>query len=227
LAVKTPVLFINFKTYAESTGARAVALAKVADKVSKKTKASIVLVVQPTDISAVSSAAKLGVFAQHVDPVDYGANTGHILPEAVKAAGATGTVLNHAENKRDNKFIEAATARAHCAGLAVMCCAESEARACEIALFNEKPEFIAIEPPELIGGNVSVSTAKPELIANTVKAVKAIAPGISIITGAGIKTSQDVSKALELGTKGVFLASAVVKSKTPEQVLMELVSGLK
>ena len=226
LSLSLPVLFINFKTYAQATGAKAVELARIADSVSQETGKNIILVVQAVDIAAVSSATKLGVFAQHVDPIEYGAHTGSVLPEAVKAAGAFGAVLNHAENKRDNKFVASAIMRAHAAGLVVMCCAESKERACEIADFGEKPEFIAIEPPELIGGGVSVSTANPKLISDTVEAVQKIAPQISIVTGAGIKSAGDTSKALELGTRGVFVASAIVKSNDQESALKKLLSGM-
>ena len=124
-----PVLFINFKTYSKSTGKNAVALAEKAQKIANKEKASIALVVRAVDIRAVSKAVELPVFAQHIDPVSFGSNTGHILPEAVKEAGAVGTVLNHAENKRDNAFIEKAIERAKGLGLIVMVCAEDIERA--------------------------------------------------------------------------------------------------
>src|SRR3989339_432641 len=96
--MKFPVLFINFKTYKEATGKNAIKLASVAKKISSKRKKNIVIVAQPTDISAVSKLG-IAVFSQHIDAAGYGSNTGFILPEAVKSAGAKGTVLNHAEHK--------------------------------------------------------------------------------------------------------------------------------
>ncbi|HIH16207.1 MAG TPA: triose-phosphate isomerase [Candidatus Diapherotrites archaeon] len=220
----TPVLFLNFKAYAEATGKQALALARLAEKVARKTKTTIALVVQAPDLFPVSRAVSLPVFAQHLDPVSFGACTGHILPEGVRQAGAKGTILNHAENKRSNDFIQAAIARAHAAGLLVMVCAETTARAREVAAFS--PDFVAVEPPELIGGNVSVSTAKPEVIASTVSAVKSVNPAICVITGAGIKSGADVEKALELGTSGVFVASGVVRAASPARALAELCKGL-
>ena len=221
-----PVLFINFKCYKQATGKDAVRLAKLAEEAAKSANASIALVVQAADIRAVSEAVSLPVFAQHVDPIESGSHTGHVLPEAVKAAGASGTVLNHAENKRDNAFLEGAIKRAHEAGLTVMACAENTVRAEQIASFQGKPEFIAIEPPELIGGDISVSTAQPELITETVKAVHKIAP-IPVITGAGIKDAADVKKAIELGTKGVFVASGVVKAADQAEAIRGLIEGFK
>ena len=219
-----PVLFINFKTYGEATGKNAVALAKKAQRAAGN--ASIALVVQAADIRLVSSSVKLPVFAQHIDPVSFGSNTGHILPEAVKEAGAVGTVLNHAENKRDNAFLEKAVARAKGLGLLVMVCAEDLSRARQIASFENKPDFIAVEPPELIGGNVSVSTAKPELITDCVKAIKGIAPQIEAITGAGVKNASDVRASLLLGTRGVFVASGIIKAQDQLSAIKDLVSGM-
>jgi len=223
-SIRLPVLFVNFKAYAESTGKQAVKLAKSAERVARQTKSSIVLVVQASDIHAVSQAVSLPVFAQHVDPVSFGAHTGQVLPEAVKSVGAVGTILNHAENKRDNVFLQAATRRAHETGLKVLLCAETVARARELAAFG--PDFLAVEPPELIGGDVSVSTAKPEVISSAVEAVQAVDARVVILTGAGIKSSLDVSKALELGTKGIFVASGIVKAPNPAKALADLCKGL-
>ena len=222
-----PVLFINFKTYAESTGKNAVGFAKNAQKIAGKEKASIALVVQAVDIRAVSKAVKLPVFAQHIDPVSFGSSTGSILPEAVKEAGAVGTVLNHAENKRDNAFIEKAIKRAKEAGLIAMACAENLERAKQIASFRQKPDLIAVELPELIGGDLSVSTANPGLITDSVKAVKEIAPEIGVITGAGIKNGSDAKKALELGTKGVFVASGIIRAGNQSAAIKDIVGGFK
>lgn len=220
-----PVLFVNFKTYQEATGKNALALAKLCESAAKKEKASIALVVQAVDLSAVAESVSLPVFAQHVDAISFGANTGRILPEALKQAGAAGSIINHAELKQPNDAIQKAIARCHAAGLLVMACAETNARAIELAAFA--PDFIAVEPPELIGGNISVSTARPELISGSVKSIKGINPSINVITGAGVKTAKDVSTALALGTSGVFVASGIVKAAGQKMALLELISGFK
>lgn len=217
-------LFINFKTFEQGTGRNALKLAVLAEACAKKTGEKIVLVVQATDIRLLSENVSLDIFAQHVDPIEFGSHTGSILPEAVKSAGAKGTVLNHAENKRNNDFLQNAIVRAHNIGLKVMVCAETVVRAKEIASFFEKPDFIAVEPPELIGGKVSVSSANPKIISDTVAAVHAIA-NIPVITGAGINSTEDVRKAIELGTNGVFVASSIVKSPDPEKAIMDLLKG--
>ncbi len=223
--MKLPVLFLNFKTYEQGTGKKARELAKIAEAIAMETGKSIALVVQAADIRMLAEAVDLPIFAQHIDPVSYGSNTGKILPETVKEAGAIGTVINHAENKRDNKFVEDAVKRAKETGLTVMVCAETTERAKEVAAFS--PQFIAVEPPELIGGVISVSTAKPEIISDSVEAVKEINSEIDLITGAGVNSTADVEKSTELGAKGVFVASKILKADDPKKAIEELVAGFK
>ncbi|MDD5148107.1 MAG: triose-phosphate isomerase [Candidatus ainarchaeum sp.] len=226
--LKLPVLFINFKVYEEASGRNALALAKKAEQVSKKAKAGIVLVVQATDMRMLSEKTSLPLFAQHVDAIGYGRHSGWISPASVKQAGAIGTILNHAEHKISNEALEKTIALAKKQGLLVMACAEDLERARQIASFASKPDFIAIEPPELISReDVSVSTARPELISDSVEAIKRIAPEIIVITGAGIHSPSDVSKAVELGTSGVFVANKIVKSQDQKKAIEELASGLK
>jgi len=227
LKLKLPVLFINFKVYEEATGKNALALAKKAEAVAKKAKANVILVVQPTDLRLISGKIRLPLFAHHTDPIEFGAKTGWISPFAVKQAGAVGTFLNHAEHKVSNEILEQSIGIAKKAGLSVLACAEDLERAKQIASFSEKPDFIAIEPPELISGDISVSTARPKFVSDSVSAIKQIAPKIIVITGAGIKNSADVAKAIELGTSGVIVASGIVKNSDQKKAIADLVSGLK
>ena len=215
-------LFVNFKTYEQGTGDKAVALSRLLSSFYSG-DVEIIPVVQAVDLRGVSLASQLKVFGQHIDPVSFGSNTGKILPEALKAAGAKGTVLNHAENKISNELIEKTLKRCREAGLKVMVCAEDLKRAKEVAKFF--PDFIAVEPPELIGGDISVSTAKPSLISDSVREIRKINPKIIAITGAGVKNAGDVSKAIELGTSGVFVASGIVCAKDQEYAIRELLGG--
>ena len=97
-----------------------------------------------------------------------------------------------------------------------------EARA--LAALN--PTMIAVEPPELIGGDISVTSADPEIISATVAAVKEVNPNVRVLCGAGVKNGADVAAAIELGAEGVLLASGVTKASDPGYVLLDLVSGL-
>ncbi|MDH5461050.1 MAG: triose-phosphate isomerase, partial [Candidatus Bathyarchaeota archaeon] len=95
--LRTPIILINFKTYAEATGKKALKLAETAANVSLETDICIGLAPQLTDLASVARLVALPVFAQHIDPITPGSFTGHVLPESVKEAGATGTLINHSE----------------------------------------------------------------------------------------------------------------------------------
>jgi triosephosphate isomerase (TIM) len=140
----------------------------------------------------------------------------------VKAAGATGTLINHAERRLTLADIEASNRLARTAGLETVICTNNVATSGAAAFFN--PDYIAIEPPELIGSGISVSKADPEIIENSVAAVHSVNATVKVLTGAGITTGECVRTALDLGTDGVLLASGVVKAKDPEAVLRDLVS---
>ncbi|MCK4809144.1 MAG: triose-phosphate isomerase [Candidatus Aenigmarchaeota archaeon] len=217
-----PLIVINLKTYETGTGKKALNLAKLAEEVSISTGSKFIFCVQPTDIRAISSQVKIPIYAQHIDPITYGSNTGYILPESVKSAGAKGTLLNHAERKIDHKILKTSISIAKDKGLKVIACADSVKEANQIAHFS--PDYIAIEPPELIGGDISVSTAKPQIITGTIDAVKKVDLNIKVLVGAGIKTSLDVKKSVELGAAGVLLASGVTRAKSPKKVMQDLVS---
>ena len=85
-----------------------------------------------------------------------------------------------------------------------------------------KPDYVAIEPPELIGSGIPVSKADPGIVRNSVAAVTD--PNVKVLCGAGISKGEDVKAALELGTVGVLLASGVVKAKDPKAALRDLVT---
>jgi triosephosphate isomerase (TIM) len=222
--VKLPMIFVNFKAFKEATGQNAVKLAKVCEKVAKDTGFTIAIAVQAADIYQVSHAVKIPVFAQHIDPINYGPFTGHNLAECVKENGAVGTMINHSEYWLDRESIRKCIGRAKEAGLKTIVCAADPETATGVAQL--KPDFIVLEPPELIGGEVSVSTAEPYLIEDTIEKVKKVW-NIPILCGAGIKNQRDVSIALQLGASGIVLATHVMQADRPEAVLKELVEGLK
>ncbi len=224
---KRALIIVNFKTYKEATGENAVKLAKMCEEAARKAKgAKVAVAVQAADISRVASAIDtklVFVFAQHIDANGQGKSTGFVTAEAVKAAGATGTLLNHAEHKITDISKRITIAKA--AGLMTVVCAASLAEAKTISSLTPFPDYIAIEPPELIGGTVSVSKARPELIAEAVEAIKGANSKIIVLCGAGVNSSEDIRKALELGTEGVLVATAVVLAKNPEDALSGLIRG--
>ncbi|MBI2176073.1 triose-phosphate isomerase [Candidatus Woesearchaeota archaeon] len=224
-----PMIIINFKAYKEATGENAVKLAKACEAAAKKAKgrAKVTVAVQAADIFRVAAAVDtkvVAVFAQHIDANGQGKSTGFITAEAVRDAGASGTLLNHAEHKITDIAKRIATAKA--AGLATVVCAANVAEAKAIASLTPSPDYIAVEPPELIGGKVSVSKAKPEVVSDSVAAVKSAGSSIKVLCGAGVNSGEDVKKALELGTEGILVASSVVLANDPEEALLGLIEGV-
>ncbi len=215
--LQTPLIIVNFKTYLESTGKRAVELAKQAEKAAKETGANIVVVPQFVDIAAIAEAVEIPVFAQHIDPIKPGNSTGHILVEAIKEAGAVGTLINHSECQLRLIDVDAIIALAKEKGLISCVCANNPSVSAAVAAMH--PDITSVEPPELIGTGISVSKAKPEIVTDTVKLVHKIDPKMTILCGAGISHAEDVSIALKLGTRGVLVASGIVKAKDPYSVL--------
>ena len=208
---------MNFKTYIEATGKRAVELAKIADQVSRDSGVTIAVAPQFTDLKTVTEAVEIPVFSQHIDPIKPGAYTGHVLVEAVKAAGASATLLNHSERRIKISEIEEVLSLARVSDLATLVCTDTPGVSAAVASLN--PDMIAIEPPDLIGTGVSVSKARPELITNAIKRIRSVNSSVDILCGAGVSTPEDVGKALELGTHGVLVSSSVVKGTNPSQLL--------
>lgn len=213
-------IIVNFKAYNEALGEKAEILAEKFTEVDGKTDGDVI--VSPTAVDLLRTVDKdIKTFAQHAGPLDTGSHTGHTVAEAVEVSGASGTLINHSEKRMDTEDIESAVERCESLGLKTVVCAQTVDEVEEYSSFD--PDFIAFEPPELIGGDTAVSQAEPEVIE---EAVERTAEGVETLTGAGIKSSEDVSKSIELGCQGVLVASGVVKSENPVESLENLCEGL-
>jgi triosephosphate isomerase len=173
---------------------------------------------------SIANTAGIETWGQHVAPVDHGSHTGHTLAEAVRAAGATGTLLNHSERRLTLADIDAALDAAERAGLETIVCANNPDQVAAAAALG--PDAVAVEPPELIGGDVSVATADPEIVEKAVAAAAAVDPDVAVYCGAGVSTGDDVAAAADLGAEGVLLASGVAKADDPRAALDGLLSGV-
>ncbi len=218
--LKGSLIVVNFKTYLEATGKKGVELARAAEGVAREKGISIVVAPQFTDLKSISESVQIPVFSQHLDPVRPGPYTGHVLPEAVRSAGATGTLLNHSERRIKVSEIEESIELARSAGLLTLVCANTSGVGAAAA--SLRPDMIAVEPPELIGTGIAVSKAKPEVITNSVNRIRQVDTSVKILCGAGVSSSEDVLKALRLGTDGVLVSSSVVKSQDPRKLLLEM-----
>lgn len=212
------MIFVNFKTYQEGTGEAALSLAKICQGVEKTSGIKIIPIVQTADIFRLASQG-LVVWAQHVDGVDFGSYTGQVLSKSLLEAGAKGVLLNHSEKKLS--FEKVKNILQSLKGLQSLVCAESIEEGQRLA--ELKPDFLAYEPPELIGGEISVSQARPEIISEFVEKIK----DIPVLIGAGIHQQTDVKRALELGAKGILVSSDVVLADNPQQELLDLIKGFK
>jgi len=222
--LQSPLIIINFKTYLESTGKRALELASQAERAAKETGVGMVVVPQAIDIAKIAQAVEIPVFAQHSDPIKPGNSTGHMLIEALKEAGATGTLINHSERQLRLIDIEATIALCREQNFISCVCANNPLVSAATAALN--PDITSMEPPELIGTGISVSKAKPEIITDTSRLVKQVNPKMPLLCGAGISTAEDVSSALRLGTQGVLVASGIVKAKDPYGVLVAFAEAI-
>jgi len=155
-------------------------------------------------------------WVQHVDPADQGENTGWVTVEGVEEAGARGTLLNHSEHKLDKEVLEKTMKLIAGMAFEVCTCAADpdEARwAAEL-----EPNYVAYEPPELIGSTEkSVASEK----SGTIKQI-VLSTHCPILIGAGIHSPEDVKAGLEMGAKGILLATDIVLAEDPEYQLRQL-----
>jgi len=222
--MELPIIAINMKTYPQSCGMNGQKLAEYCEEVMVETGKSIAIAPQQIDLSMYVDLFDVPIFAQHVDNVKQGSSTGRVTPEALAEIGCTGTFINHSEYRIPARDVEELVGRCRELGLITIVCTRDPEESQAYARFG--PDFIAVEPPELIGGDISVTTANPDIVSDSVKLVKNTAPEVKVLCGAGVKSGQDVMKAIELGAEGVLLASGVVKASDQKAVLQDLVGSL-
>jgi len=210
------MIVVNLKAYSNAVGEKSEDVMEACRRASEVTGERVVVAPQPEDLLR---AEDVEVFAQHVDGVNPGSHTGSVLARGLKEAGATGTLINHSERRLQDRDIEASVNAAKSLGLKTIVCAQSPDDCEKYSRFD--PDYIAFEPPELIGGDNPVSEAKPGLIQEAVERTEA-----DVLTGAGIKSKKDVEKSIELGCEGVLVASGVVKANDKYAEVKELCEGL-
>jgi triosephosphate isomerase len=212
-------VLVNLKAYPCDP----VAVAEAARDVAEESGVRIGVAPQAAHLDAVAETG-VETWAQHVDPIAHGSHTGHTLAEAVADAGATGTLLNHSEHRLTLAAVDGALDAAERADLETVVCANNPDQVAAAAALG--PDAVAVEPPELIGGDVSVSTADPDIVEGAVAAAGAVDPEVDVYCGAGVSTGDDLAAAADLGAEGVLLASGVAKADDPRAALSDLVSGV-
>lgn len=223
--MKPPVVILNFKAYQEVEGDRALRLARICQKVAAESGVPMAVCPPHLSLMAIARILEIPVYAQSVDPLPPGPGTGYVTPSMLHSTYASGTLVNHSEHRIPKDDIGKVVGMCGDLGLDVCICAETAEEAAEMAAFH--PRMVAIEPPDLIGGDVSVTTADPGIVSGSVDAVVAVDPNVAVYCGAGVKTGDDVRAAMDLGAHGVLLASGFVKAKDPEAVLRDMVSKIR
>lgn len=221
--ITAPVFEMGLKGY--MYGADAVRFARAADRLAAETGVTIVFDPQHVDIPAVAAATEhLVVFAQHMDPVTVGRGAGYILPEALRAAGAVGSLLNHAEHRITLADIAMTTRRARELGMATIVCADSPEEAAAVAML--RPDVVLAEPPDLIATDRSLSTELPWFVERSVELVHAVDPAILVMCGAGVRTPEDAARMIRLGVDGTGSTSAILKADDPAAALAAMIEAV-
>lgn len=216
-------LIINFKNYEEVSADKAIKLAESARRVAEKLKIEIVVAPPQPVLALIAKNIQIPVICQHIDNEMMGPSTGFIVPEIAKSYGAVGSLINHSEHRMEMSSIACLVERMRKLGMASIVCAQEPHEVVEISTLQ--PDFIAIEPPELIGSGRAVSKENPAIITKSIQG--AAGSRSSVICGAGITDKGDVAKAMELGSQGILVASSIVKANSWEKKITELASGMK
>lgn len=219
--MKNP-LIINFKNYEEVSADGAIRLSETARKVAEKIQVEIILAPPHPVLALIAKEIEIPVICQHVDDEKMGPSTGFTVPEIAKSYGAIGSLINHSEHRIEMNSIASLVKRLRRLGMVSIVCAQEPQEVVEISTFE--PDFIAIEPPELIGSGKAVSKENPTVIT---KSIEGAGSRSRIICGAGISDKEDVSKAMELGSQGILVASGVIKATSWDKKITELASGMK
>jgi triosephosphate isomerase len=200
-------------------------LALHADKISAKYHVPIIFDPQYVDIPILARATKhLLIFAQHMDSLEVGRGVGSVLPEAVKAAGAVGVLLNHIEKRLSKEELQRTIRRADEVGLASMACADDLEDAAAIA--RMAPNILIAESPNLIGVGKR-GEGDRETIAHINEAVWQINPAIRVLHGAGISCGQDVYDIIAAGAQATGSTSGIIKAQDPFAMLEEMIRSVR
>ncbi|HXV65970.1 MAG TPA: triose-phosphate isomerase [Nitrosopumilaceae archaeon] len=217
------MFIINCKNYDEVSGEKITKLVKTAKKISQKYGIKIA-VAPPQHLLSKVTSFSLPILAQHVDDSKIGSTTGFMVPELLKKSKIRGSLINHSEHRISKKEIEQLVVRLRKLKMISVVCVKDVSEALKYAKLN--PDYIAIEPPELIGSGKAVSKEKPELITRAATAVKSAKNKTKLLCGAGIVSGEDVKQALVLGSKGILVASGIVKAKNWQKIIEEFAKAM-
>jgi triosephosphate isomerase len=222
-SLQTPLFLLNLKCYPPALGEAADRLARNLAQVGREYGVCVAISPALPDLGRIAALDLLPVISPHCDPHLPGASTGYTIAEALRAAGVSGSLVNHSEHRLAPSVLRTTVDRLRSVGLVSVLCTRDLRESVRRAALA--PTYLAVEPADLIGGSRSVSTARPELIRETVTSVYRVAPSVRVLCGAGIQTGRDVSAALALGSQGILVASAVATARDPRAKMIDLATG--
>jgi len=217
------MFIINCKNYEEISGDKIKKIIKITEQVSKKYKVKIAIS-PPQHLIGLVANSSIPILAQHIDDSKIGSTTGYIIPELLKKSKVKGSLINHSEHRISSKEIEKLVVKLKELKMISIVCVKDVAEVKKYLKIN--PDFIAIEPPELIGSGKAISTEKPDLIQKAAKIVNDSKNKTKLLCGAGIVSGEDVAKSLELGSKGILVASGIIKAKNWNKIISEFAKAL-
>ena len=217
------MFIINCKNYEEISGDKIKKIIKITEQVSKKYKVKIAIS-PPQHLIGLVANSSIPILAQHIDDSKVGSTTGYIIPELLKKSKVKGSLINHSEHRISSKEIEKLVLKLKELKMISIVCVKDVAEVKKYLKIN--PDFIAIEPPELIGSGKAISTEKPDLIQKAASIVNDSKNKTKLLCGAGIVSGEDVAKSIELGSKGILVASGIVKAKNWNKIISEFAKAL-
>lgn len=221
LKLEPPFFEIGPKNYL--FGDQILDLARIADEAARKYDVRVIYTTPYANIERVAASVKnIKVFAPNMDDIPVGRGLSCVLAESVKAAGAVGVMLNHAEHPLPVSTLVRTLNRAREVGLMSIVCADSMAETRAIAQLH--PDLMITEPTELIGTG---QAADLSYVAASVDAITAIDPDIGILVGGGISCGEDVYNTIMAGADATGSSSGIVKAADPGAMVHEMLAAVR
>lgn len=219
--IRVPFFEIGTKNYIY--GDEVLALAKVADAAAQTYDIDVLFIAPYTEIRRVAEqTSHLIVLAPYMDLLYPGRGMADVLPEALKAAGAQGVVVNHCERPMTLTAIKKTIDRANALNMLTFACADTIQEAQAIAQLH--PDIINPEPTELIG---SGSASDLGYVRESIRVIKEIDQGILVEQAAGISNGQQVYEFICAGSEGAGAASGIFNAPDPYAMVDEMIASVR
>ena len=221
IVLKPPFFEIGPKNYL--FGDQILDLARIADEAAAKYDVRVIYTTPYADIRRVAENVKnIKVFAPHMDDIPVGRGLACVLGESLKAAGAVGVMLNHAERPLPASTLARTLNRARELGLMSIVCADSMTETRAVAQMH--PDLMITEPTELIGTG---QAADLSYVKTSVDAIQSIDPNIGILVGGGISNGTDVYNTIMAGADATGSSSGIVKAADPGAMVHEMLAAVR